>query len=285
MESFVKVCGAAVIVGVLSGLSKIFLSRKPTLPYDELFREAQVKYSSSDKNFPLLGKVAIVTGSTSGLGREIALNLFRVCLFNNVYSFSSFLLQMGATVVLASRTQKKIIETKAELLAACPASKGQLITDGTLDTSDFRSVVEFAKWVRANFKEIEFLVNNAGTIYVPPADTFDPQNPPTSKQGYELAFSTNYLGHFLLTELLLPLLRGPSSRILHVGSTAHLTVDGSDLRIPPSSDGSAALPTPKAARPCSTMTDWVRAYGNNKLAMLLHAKELTKVLQPSGPKV
>lgn len=178
---------------------------------------------------------------------------------------------MGATVILASRTPKKMEETKEEIVKLYPNSPGSLITEQTLDTADLENVCRFAKWFLSKYQELHFLVNNAGTLYTPPYDTFDPQHPPTSKQGYELAFATNYLGHFLLTQVLLPtLLKTPKARIVNVASSAHLAVDGTDLDCQPIAGGLAA---PVASRPCEKMSQWLSAYSNNKSAMIIHAKE------------
>lgn len=182
---------------------------------------------------------------------------------------------------------KKMIEIKEEFLKLYPDSKGTLIIDQVLDTSDFDNVIDFAKWFTKNFKQLDFLVNNAGTLYTPPYDTFDPKNPQTSKQGYDLAFATNYLGHFLLTQLLLPILiTTPKSRILNVASSAHVTVSGSDLICKQIAGGLAA---PIASRPCQTLTEWVSTYGNNKTAMLIQAKEtqneINKLKIPTDLKV
>jgi NAD(P)-dependent dehydrogenase (short-subunit alcohol dehydrogenase family) len=178
---------------------------------------------------------------------------------------------MGATVILASRTPKKMEETKSEISKLYPDSPGTLVADQVLETSDLDSVVQFVKWFRTNYSQLHFLVNNAGTLYTPPHDSFDPQHPPTSKQGYELAFVTNYLGHFLLTQELLPtLLNTPKARVVNVASSAHLSVDGSDLVCQSVAGG---LGAPVASRPCEKLSQWLSAYGNNKSAMLIHAKE------------
>jgi NAD(P)-dependent dehydrogenase (short-subunit alcohol dehydrogenase family) len=181
---------------------------------------------------------------------------------------------MGATVILASRTPKKMEETKAEILKLYPDSIGTLVAEQKLDTADLDNVVSFVQWFRSKYRQLHYLVNNAGTLYTPPHDTFDPKNPPTSKQGYELAFVTNYLGHFLLTQLLIPtMLQLPATskaRIVNVASSAHVTVDGSDLNCQPSPNG---LTSPIASRPCEKMSQWLSAYGNNKSAMLIHTKE------------
>ena len=186
---------------------------------------------------------------------------------------------MGATIILASRTMKKMVEVKEELLKLYPDSKGTLIIDQPLDTSDFENVIQFSKWFTKHFKQLDFLVNNAGTLYTPPYDSFDPKNPQTSKQGYDLAFATNYMGHFLLTQLLLPILIQTSkSRIVNIASSAHCTVSGSDLTCQQIPGG---LGSPVASQPCKTLTQWVSTYGNNKTAMLMHAKETQNEINKS----
>lgn len=116
---------------------------------------------------------------------------------------------------------------------------------------------------------MDILVNNAGIVYLP-SQPFDPKNPPTSKQGYDAAFATNYLGHFLLTELLLPTLKKtPQARVLSVASTAHLTVSGNDLLC----IGGLG---PKCAPPVKTSAAYFGAYGNNKMAQMMHAQHLQR---------
>ena len=180
---------------------------------------------------------------------------------------------MGATVILASRTPKKMEETKLEILKLYPDVKGTLVVEHKLDTSDLENVVSFVQWFQSKYSQLHYLVNNAGTLYTPPHDTFDSKNPPTSKQGYELAFVTNYLGHFLLTQLLMPSMLQSTiakARIVNIASSAHITVDGSDLNCQPGPNG---LTSPIASRPCQKMSQWLSAYGNNKSAMLIQTKE------------
>mmetsp|Transcript_18283 Transcript_18283/g.26691 ORF Transcript_18283/g.26691 Transcript_18283/m.26691 type:complete len:289 (+) Transcript_18283:416-1282(+) len=142
-----------------------------------------------------------------------------------------------------------------------------------LDTSDFDSVIEFATWYRAKHNTLTYLVNNAGILYLTEKVGTCPDNPLRSKQGYDLAFATNYLGHFLLTELLLPLLKKSNdARIVQVASSAHYQVDGSELR----TDGTSP---PIASRSdVYTLSHWVNSYGNNKLAQILHATQLQRII-------
>jgi hypothetical protein len=79
MEIAVKLLGTAAVVGFVTSISKIFFSPRAVLPYDDLLARAQQRFNATTTNpYPLQGKIAIVTGATSGLGREIAINLFRV---------------------------------------------------------------------------------------------------------------------------------------------------------------------------------------------------------------
>ena len=116
-------------------------------------------------------------------------------------------------------------------------------------------------------------------------------NPQVSTQGYDLAFATNYLGHFLLTELLLPTLQKTSiaaspTVIVNIASAYHFLSDGSALRPPTSLQ--KQLPEkpetmPEAARgDINTRDHRYKAYGNNKLAQVLHAKELQRRLKGQG---
>ena len=99
MELALKLFGSAALVGVITAISKIFFSPLPVLPYNKLLMMANERYSSTSSSssssttidpFPLLNKIVIVTGSTSGLGKEIAINLFRVSF--SLFSFLFFLL-------------------------------------------------------------------------------------------------------------------------------------------------------------------------------------------------
>ena len=217
-----------------------------------------------DSRAPLLGIVSVVTGATSGIGKELAQELYR----------------LGATVVVAGRTESKISDTMAEIKRVVNDSAGSL-QSGLIDTSDLASVKRFASALGSRHRGgIDFLINNAGIHYASlaaPADE-DRQRFFSSPQGYDLAFATNYLGHFLLTKLLLPLLKKRShAKIINVSSTFHMQADGVML-MPPSGGG-----MPLAARDdIGTFSHRRRSYSNNKLAQVLHAKELQRRLDKEG---
>ncbi|KGM12938.1 oxidoreductase [Cellulomonas bogoriensis] len=178
----------------------------------------------------LSGRTAVVTGANSGLGR--------VC--------ARVLAAHGARVVLAVRDPTKGAE-------AARAMSGDLDVR-TLDLADLASVRAFAEGID---EPVDLLLNNAGLMAPPLGRTAD---------GFELQFGTNHLGHFALTNLLLPRLR---KRVVTVSSTGHRTgsIDFSDLNW--------------ERRPYRAMA----AYGQSKLANLLFTAELDRRLTEVGSQV
>lgn len=150
------------------------------------------------------GRVAIVTGSNSGIGFETA----RV------------LAGKGAAVVMACRNLEKASPKADEIRAAHPGADVEVMQ---LDLSDLGSVQRFAEAFRAKHSRLDLLINNAG-IMVPPYGK--------TAQGFETQFGVNHLGHFALTGSLLDLITNtPGSRIVTVSSIAHYMgrIDFADL--------------------------------------------------------
>jgi len=150
------------------------------------------------------GRIAIVTGSNSGIGFETA----RV------------LAGKGATVVMACRNLEKANLKADEIRAAHPGADVEVMQ---LDLSDLGSVRHFADAFRAKHSRLDLLINNAG-IMVPPYGK--------TAQGFETQFGVNHLGHFALTGSLLDLITNtPGSRIVTVSSIAHYMgrIDFADL--------------------------------------------------------
>jgi NAD(P)-dependent dehydrogenase (short-subunit alcohol dehydrogenase family) len=142
----------------------------------------------------LMGKVAVVTGSSGGIGLETA----------------RALASAGATVVLANRDSKKSDVAAVDLRRDVDADHVEI---GQLDLTSLASVRDFAAWFTAHHDRLDLLVNNAGVMATPLGRTAD---------GFELQFGTNHLGHFLLTNLLLPkLISSSPSRIVNLSSGAH----------------------------------------------------------------
>ena len=150
------------------------------------------------------GRIAVVTGANSGLGRIVARELAA----------------RGANLVLACRNEAKGRSTAKEIKAARPAAK---IEVAALDLADLSSVRSFSERFRAGHDRLDLLVNNAGIMAAPYARTAD---------GFELQLGTNHLGHFALTGLLLGALKEqPGARVVTVSSMAHLggLIEFSDL--------------------------------------------------------
>ncbi|HEY3501170.1 MAG TPA: oxidoreductase [Actinocatenispora sp.] len=140
------------------------------------------------------GRVFVVTGATSGLGRMTA----------------ETLAAHGAHVVLAVRDEQRGRRTVAEITARYP---GASLAVSRLDLADLDTVRAFADRMHADHARLDVLVNNAG-VMAPPRTL--------SAQGHELQFASNHLGHFALTGLLLDLLAaGRDPRVVTVSSLNH----------------------------------------------------------------
>lgn len=138
------------------------------------------------------GRVALVTGANSGLGLETTLAL----------------LKSGATVLMACRSRRKGEAARAELLKL--GASGVDLID--LDLSDLNSVDACCREVQSRYDRLDLLINNAGLMAPPRL---------LSKQGLEMQFAVNHLGHFALTASLLPLMEGrDQARVVTVTSGA-----------------------------------------------------------------
>ena len=146
----------------------------------------------------LIGKTAVVTGASSGLGLQTVTTLASA----------------GAEVVAAVR------DPEAFRASAEWAGLGELtnrIDAITLDLAQLESVRAAGRAIALQYPRIDVLINNAGVMFTPPATTAD---------GFELQFGINHLGHFLLTTLLLPRLRAAAAvtgdaRVVSLTSEAH----------------------------------------------------------------
>jgi NAD(P)-dependent dehydrogenase (short-subunit alcohol dehydrogenase family) len=142
----------------------------------------------------LAGSVAVVTGATTGLGRETARALAAA----------------GAHVVVCGRTSEKC---EASIAAIREAHPHAVLDHEPFDLGDLSTVRAGAAGILSRHPEISILVNNAGVMFTPQGRTAD---------GFETQFGTNHLGHFVLTNLLMPaLLAGAPSRIVNLSSAGH----------------------------------------------------------------
>ncbi|XP_064484691.1 retinol dehydrogenase 12-like [Ornithodoros turicata] len=142
----------------------------------------------------LNGKVAIVTGANSGIGLEVARELAK----------------RGARVYLACRDMSKATDTALKIIFATGNTD---VFPLYLEVSSLDSVREFAKEFLAGEQKLDILVNNAAVFGIPFQMTDD---------GHEKVFATNYLGHFLVTMLLLDALKSAApSRVINLTSDAY----------------------------------------------------------------
>jgi NAD(P)-dependent dehydrogenase (short-subunit alcohol dehydrogenase family) len=174
----------------------------------------------------------VITGANTGIGRVTAEELAK----------------NGAHVWLACRSRDK---TRPVLDAIAAEKKGTADFLG-IDLSDLDSVRACAKTLLDRGEPIDVLIANAGLAGLRG----------TTKQGFEMTFGTNHLGHFLLTKMLMPLLKkAENARVVVVSSDAHLRAKGIDWN---------------ALREAMKTTTGFPEYGVSKLCNVLFAKELAR---------
>src|SRR5947209_6121215 len=149
------------------------------------------------------GKVCLVTGSSSGLGKATALGLA----------------QLGATVILGCRDKERGEAALAEIKAASGHEASELML---IDLSVQQSVREMAAAFKQRYPRLDVLINNAAVFKNRRIETVD---------GVETMFATNHLGPFLLTNLLLERVHASTSgRILTITAPSTTTLDFDDLQ-------------------------------------------------------
>jgi len=180
----------------------------------------------------------VITGANTGIGRSTALRLA----------------ERGATLVLACRSEDKTRPVLEEV-RALGAGDAQFVA---LNLGDLDSVRACAARIDAMGRPIDVLLNNAGVAGARGA----------TKQGFELAFGTNHVGHFLLTMLLVPRIRAAKgARIVNVASRAHYDAKGIDF---------------DAVRRTTKSVTGLPEYAVSKLANVLFTRQLAKRLGPTG---
>jgi len=187
----------------------------------------------------LSGKTVLVTGGTSGIGTETA----------------RAMAVAGARVVITARDKVKADDALCHLHSVAPDADFDyaLVDLGSLD-----SVRQASEDILERFPVIHTLINNAGVMATPFGRTVD---------GFETQFATNPLGHFLLTNLLVPaLIAGAPSRVISLSSASHQRSDvqWDDINFE------------------THPYDPVRAYGQSKTANVLFAVELDRRLAAQG---
>ncbi|CAF0941171.1 unnamed protein product [Adineta steineri] len=185
------------------------------------------------------GKTVIITGSNSGVGKYTAIELAK----------------RGAHIMLACRDRKRTEEALKEI---CKLSGSNNVEIEIVDLASLKSIEECAKRLCGRLSKLDVLINNAGVMMASEK----------SVDGYEIHFAVNHLGHFLLTNLLLDLMKkAPSARIINVSSVNHaflnITINWDDINF--------------------TKPYWkINAYSHSKLANILFTNELARRLQDTN---
>jgi NAD(P)-dependent dehydrogenase (short-subunit alcohol dehydrogenase family) len=180
------------------------------------------------------GKIVLITGATSGIGKETALGLAK----------------MGATVVLVGRSREKLDRVAGDIASA---TGNRTIDTMICDLTSMENVRKLASEFKQKYKRLDVLINNAGEIVNERRTTVD---------GFEYTLALDHLSHFLLTMLLLDLIKASApARIMNISSSAHMIgrINFEDLM------------GEKKYNP-------MKAYGQAKLANLLFTRELARRL-------
>ena len=184
------------------------------------------------------GKTCLITGANTGIGKETAKQLAA----------------LGAHIIMVCRNQEKGEKTREEIILKTKNDNIELLI---CDLASLKSVKDFSEEFLKNYSSLDVLINNAGVFNMKRAVTSD---------GYESTFGVNYLAHFYLTKLLLPLLKkSSSSRIINLSSDIHQYFK-IDLKDPLS----------------EKRYNGRQAYSNSKTAMILFTHKLAKELLDSG---
>lgn len=184
------------------------------------------------------GKVCIVTGANTGIGLETARGLA----------------EMNATVVMACRRRERGEAALAGIQSGSKNASPELML---LDLASQQSIRDFTAAFKEKHDRLDVLVNNAATV---------PGKRESTLEGLEMQFGANHIGPFLLTHLLLDLLKATApSRVVNVASTVHqgAHMDFDDLQ-------------------GERKYEFFRAYGQSKLANVLFTCELARRLEGTG---
>lgn len=200
-----------------------------------------------DRQVDLNGKTAVITGGNSGIGAETVL----------------YFIKKGCSVLIGARDSSTAEGVIKRCRQANPSCKVDFLE---LDLSSRASIEAFAKGV--NFEKVDFLINNAGLMAIPRRKL--------TKEGLEMQWGVNHLGHFYLTYLLWPKIKNsPDFRVVNVSSLAHKrnmgflsqpTLDFDNINY-------------------ETNYNAIEAYGRSKLYNVLFTRALASKIDPSKGKI
>ena len=206
-------------------------------------------------------QVVLITGSTDGLGRQVALDLAKT----------------GATVLAHGRSARKGVPLLTELHKEGGNNKAQFYE---ADLASLDAVRNLSSRVMSEQKRLTCLVNNAGIGIGGPHE-----GRAESKDGFELRFAVNFLAPYLLTHLLLPLLKQSSpARIVNVASAGQQAIDFNNVMLEHGYNGGRAYSQSKLALIMFTFTLADELKGTGVTANALHPASLmpTKIVTGAG---
>ncbi len=183
-------------------------------------------------------KVCIVTGSNSGIGKETTLALAN----------------MGAKIIMVVRNLERGEQARGEIVNE---TGNKTLVLMHCDLSSFESINKFTKEFLGSYDKLDVLINNAGAVFSKRQTTVD---------GFERTLAVNYLGPFLLTKKLLPLLKlSAPSRVINLSSGLHKSakIDFDDLQSTKNYDG-------------------MKVYAAAKLMVIMYTYELARRLEDTG---
>ena len=239
MESYTAGETAGITLGIIFGIALLLFLMLYAL---KLWMRGPSKGSDNPKK--LDGKLVVITGANTGIGKVTATDLAK----------------RGARVIICCRDMIRAEDAAKDIRQE---SGSDLVQVQQLDLASFKSIRKCAQHLLENEDKIDYLINNAGVMRCPQWKTED---------GLEMQMGTNHFGHFLFTELVMPLIKksaasGHHPRIVIVSSLAHYWdpagINFEDIHNEKNYD-------PK------------KVYGQSKLANILHAKELARRLNNTG---
>ena len=186
----------------------------------------------------LENKICLITGATSGIGKQTAIALAKT----------------GAKVIFTARSKVKGENVLKEIINLSGNNKVEMME---LDLASMEAIRRFADQFKSKYSQLHILINNAGGWY---------KERKVSADGIELSLAANHLGPFLLTNLLLDLIKNSApARIISVSSAAHKNVyiNFNDLEAKKEYKG-------------------FKVYSQSKLANILFTKKLAKMLEGTG---
>ena len=207
-----------------------------------------------------VGKVALITGGSNGIGFETAVDLAK----------------RGAKIIIGCRKTHGIVE---KFQRRVPDAHVEVLS---LDLSSKSSIHDFVEEVKSKYNAIHILINNAGMINS--AD--GPVERRETKDGYELVMATNHLGHVLLNHLLLDLVKnggnddGEMSRIILVSSMAVMSPEALDL-CKSQTNGTYTVNFDLE----ENRKDSRRQYSKTKLAQVMYANHLAKIFEEKNENI